>query len=204
MEWLERLKKRSNGDMKVTYKAFVLEQANFESRREPGWKIWEDKNFPSRDMPALQASKCALKQGEEEFLRYNQLLFRARHRKNLDITNQLILWDVAREAGLDLERFSEGMRNGAGVKEVARDHEEAVKKYGMFGVPTLIFNGGVPVFVKLEEGRWEKSSKQDADLLDILRRNSEGMPYVLEMKQPESAKLAERSAVKYRTYQGGK
>ena len=74
----------------------------------------------------------------------------------------------------------------------------------MFGVPTLIFNGGVPVFVKLEEGRWEKSSKQDADLLDILRRNSEGMPYVLEMKQPESAKLAERSAVKYRTYQGGK
>ena len=90
MEWLERLKRRYNGNMRVTYKAFVLEQENFASRNEPGWKIWEEKNFPSRDMPALQASKCALGQGDEEFLRYNQLLFRAKHRKNQDITNQLI------------------------------------------------------------------------------------------------------------------
>jgi predicted DsbA family dithiol-disulfide isomerase len=198
MEWLERLKKKSNGNLKVTYKSFVLEQANFASRHEPGWKIWEDKNFPSRDMPALQAAKCAAKQGEEAFLRYNQLLFRARHRKNLDITNQLILWDVAREAGLDLEKFAEDMRNGAGVKEVAKEHEEAVKKYGMFGVPTLIFGKGTPVFVKLEEGDWEKKSKEDQALLEVLRNASAKQPYILEIKQPESARLAEESAKKYK------
>ena len=121
MEWLERLKKRSNGDMKVTYKAFVLEQANFESRREPGWKIWEDKNFPSRDMPALQASKCALKQGEEEFPSLQPASVQGQtpqepgHYQSTDSFGMLHGKRVS-----ILERFSEGMRNGAGVKEVAR------------------------------------------------------------------------------------
>ena len=59
MEWLERLKKSGNGDLEVTYKPFVLEQANFASRHEPGWKIWEDKLFPSRDVPPLLAAQCA-------------------------------------------------------------------------------------------------------------------------------------------------
>ena len=204
MEWLERLKKRYNGNMRVTYKAFVLEQANFASRNEPGWKIWEEKNFPSRDMPALQASKCALEQGDAEFLRYNQLLFRAKHRKNQDITNQLILCDVARQAGLDLEQFSEGMRDGIGIKEVAKDHKEAVEKHGIFGVPTLSVNGGVPIFVKLEKGSWEKSSRQDEDLFDLIRKSSEKMSYVLEMKQPTSDKLARLSSKKYQVHKGKK
>ncbi len=202
MEWLERLKKVNGRDVKVTYKSFVLEQANFASRHEPGWKIWEDKLFPSRDMPPLLAARCAAKQGEEAFLKYNQLLFRARHQKDLDITNQLILLDVAREAGLDLKQFSEDLRTGAGVEDVAAEHEEAVEKYGLFGVPTLFFNGGVPVFVKLEEGDWEKDPAEDEALLERLRPVSEKQPYILEIKQPESAKLAERSAKKYEIYEG--
>ncbi len=202
MEWLERLKQNGNGELNVTYKSFVLEQVNFASRHEPGWKIWEDKNFPSRDMPSLLAARCAAQQGEEAFLKYNQLLFRARHQKGLDITNQLILLDVAREAGLDLEKFGESMRNGAGVKEVAKEHEEAVKKYGMFGVPTLFFGDGVPVFVKLEEGDWEKSSDKDLALLAQLQGVSQKLPYVLEMKQPKSARLAEESAKKYKAHGG--
>jgi hypothetical protein len=202
MEWLERLKKSGNGGLEVTYKPFVLEQANFASRHEPGWKIWEDKLFPSRDVPPLLAAQCAANQGEEAFLKYNQLLFRARHQKDLDITNQLILLDVAREAGLDLERFSEDIRTRAGVEEVAVRHEEAVAEHGIFGVPTLFFNGGAPVFVKLEEGDWEKSPEADQDLLRELRSISERQPFVLEIKQPESAKLAEQSAKKYQIHEG--
>lgn len=201
MEWLERLK-ADGGGLNVTYRAFVLEQANFASRHEPGWKIWADKNFPSRDMPSHQAAKCAARQGKDAFQEYNRLLFRARHQKDLDITNQLILLDVAREAGLDLERFAEDMRGGAGVREVAKEHEEAVAKYGVFGVPTLIFGGGVPVFVKLEKGDWEKRPEEDRALLEQLRQVSQKRPYVLEVKQPESARLAEESVKKYRPYTG--
>lgn len=202
MEWLERLKKGRNNNLNVIYKSFVLEQANFAHRHEPGWKIWKDKSFPSRDMPPLLAAKCAARQGEESFLKFNQLLFRARHEKDLDITNQLLLLDVAREAGLDLEKFGEDMRNGVGIKEVAKEHEEAVRKYGMFGVPTLFFGDGTPVFVKLEKGAWEKSPKEDRALLEQLKATSQERPYILEVKQPESARLAEESAKKYKPYTG--
>lgn len=184
----------------MTYKSFILEQVNFQAKRGPDWKVWEDETFPSRDLPPLEAAKCAALQGEETFRRFHLLLFRARHQKKLDITNQLILLDVAKEAGLDGERFARDLK-GRGQREVvAREHLEAVEKFGIFGVPTLIFDDGMPLFVKLKEGRWEGSEREDLELLERLRQLSMDQPYVLEVKQPESAFLAEASEKRYRIY----
>ncbi len=171
---------------------------NFQEKRGPEWKIWEDDFFPSRDLPPLEAARCAALQGEEAFGRFHLLLFRARHQKNFDITNQLILLDVAKEAGLDGERFASDLKSRSQLEGVARGHMEAVEKHGVFGVPTLIFNGGRPLFVKLGEGKWE--GKEDQKLLEQLLKLSVDQPYVLEVKQPKSAVLAEEAEKKYQAY----
>jgi protein-disulfide isomerase-like protein with CxxC motif len=182
----------------VNYKAFVLEQANFASSRGEDWKSWEDKRMASRDIPSLEASKCAALQGEGQFAKFHTTLHRAKHKDGKDITNQLILRDVAIEVGLDVERWEEDMKNGAGIPLLAADHEEAEGEYGVFGVPTLLFEKGNPVFVKLEEGDWE--GQDDEGLLDTVRLSAVDRPYILEMKTPKSSKRAGAAQEKYKKY----
>ena len=76
-------------DLKVTYKAFVLEQMNFGKVRGPKWKAWKDRTFPSRDMPSHEAAKCAALQGEDAFSTYHLQLHRAKHVDKKDITNSI-------------------------------------------------------------------------------------------------------------------
>lgn len=184
----------------MNYKAFVLEQANFAEARGPDWKVWEDKSFPSRDLPSHEAAKCAALQGEEAFSNYHIALHRARHQDKKDITNQLILRDVAIEVGLDVGRWEEDMKSGATLPLIAQDHEEAAGEYGVFGVPTLLFEKGKPVFAKLEEGDWEGTD--DKGLFDAVVAASADRPYLLELKTPASAKLAEASRKKYQKQKG--
>ena len=79
--------------------------------------------------------------------------------------------------------------------------ESAESEYGVFGVPTLLFESGNPAFVKLKEGAWE--DQDDEGLLDAIRATSIDRPYLLEIKTPESSKRAIASSVKYKKY-GGK
>ncbi len=175
---------------------------NFAEARGPEWKAWEDKTFPSRDIPPHEAAKCAGLQGEDKFAQYHLALHRARHRDGKDITNQLILRDIAVQVGLDVARWEEDMKSGAAVSLIAQDHEEAQGQWGVFGVPTLYFGSGKPVFVKLDEGDWE--GRDDEGLLEVIRAASAERPYLLEIKTPESAKRAEDSRKKYAKYTGAK
>ncbi len=197
MEWLVRLQERRS-NLKVDYKAFVLEQANFAPSRGEDWKAWEDRTFPSRDLPPHEAAKCAALQGETQFDKYHVVLHRAKHRYGKDITSELVLRDIALEVGLDVGRWEEDMKNGATIPLIAQEHEEA-EEQGVFGVPTLDFGEGKPVFVKLEEGDWEKDG-DEAGLFDAVRATSAQRPYLLELKTPESAKRTSASAKKYEKY----
>lgn len=180
----------------------MLEQANFGEARGAEWRAWEDKTFPSRDMPSHEAAKCAALQGEEPFARYHLALHRAKHVDKKDITNQLILRDIAIGVGLDVARWEEDMKSGAAVPLIAQDHMEGQGEWGVFGVPTLYFGTGKPVFVKLEAGDWE--GKDDEGLLDAVHATTAARPYLLELKTPVSAKLAEESRKKYAKYTGQK
>lgn len=197
MEWLVRLQEKRS-DLKVDYKAFVLEQANFGPARGEDWKAWEDKTFPSRDLPPHQAAKCAALQGETQFDKYHVALHRARHKDGKDITSELVLRDIAVEVGLDVERWEEDMKSGATIPLIAQEHEDAAGQ-GIFGVPTLDFGEGKPVFVKLEEGDWENEGDEQG-LLDAVRATSAERPWLLELKTPESAKLSTASSKKYEKY----
>tara|TARA_A100001037_G_scaffold306803_1_gene355764 strand:- start:427 stop:1011 length:585 start_codon:yes stop_codon:yes gene_type:complete len=189
-------------DLKVTYKAFVLEQMNFGKVRGPKWKAWKDRTFPSRDMPSHEAAKCAALQGEEVFSAYHLQLHRAKHVDKKDITNQLVLRDIAIQSGLDVGRWEEDMKNGSGISQVADDHMEAEETWGVFGVPTLYFEKGKPLFLKLEEGDWE--GVDDQGLLNAVIETTVERPYILEVKTPESSRRSEASQKKYKKYIGEK
>ena len=168
---------------------------NLGTIRGEEWKSWEDADFASRDLPPLEAAICAQRQSEEAFEKLHVILHRARHREKKDVTNQLILRDLAAQAGLDVAKWEEDMMSGVARPVIGKEHEEAVNEWGVFGVPSLLFDGDNPLFIKLEEGDWE--GKDDEGLFDAILPASVERPYVLELKTPESAKRAETSRKKY-------
>ncbi len=110
-----------------------------------------DTALPSSSVPALTAAKCAARQGDTCFDRFHQQLFVAHFRDNLDISRQDVLWSLARESGLDMERFRNDYADGETYQAVLHDCAEGAAWFGVSALPTAIFNeklslvGAVPV-----------------------------------------------------------
>jgi len=95
--------------LQITWKAFLLEQVN--SRRELGWKAWEDARFTSRDIPPHEAVKSVLAEhGPAAFGRYHMAVFRAYHVHKRDVANPLELLAIAREVDIDTTVLAEDLR----------------------------------------------------------------------------------------------
>ena len=56
---------------------------------------------------------------------------------------------MAQEAGLDVDRFRQDLSDRSLLQEIARDHTEAVERYGVFGTPTFVFENGATAFLKM-------------------------------------------------------
>jgi len=110
-----------------------------------------DTVLPSSSVPALTAAKCAERQGDACFGRFHQQLFVAHFRDNLDISRHDVLSSVARESGLDMERFKNDYADGETYQAVLHDCAEGAAWFGVSALPTAIFNeklslvGAVPV-----------------------------------------------------------
>jgi len=98
-----------------------------------------DAELPSSSVPALTAAKCAERQGDPAFERFHQRLFTAHFHDNLDISRQDVLWTLARECGLDLERFRDDYAATA-YEQVLHDCAEGAAWFGVSALPTVIFN----------------------------------------------------------------
>jgi hypothetical protein len=186
-----RVKEKLGDDLRMTWKAFLLEQVN--SRRGDTWKAWEDRRFTSRDIPPHEAAKSILaNHGQDAFERFHMAIFRAYHENKRDIANPLELLAVAREEDIDTAAVAEDLRTRKYREAVGKDHEEGYDDYDVFGVPTILFDGQQPTFIKLEAGAWEGSD--DLELFHALCNVAATRPYVLEIKKPVSASLAAASA----------
>ena len=101
-----------------------MEQVN--SKEGPDWKLWEqDESFPSKGLLALKAGEAAKKQGAEKFEKFHVGLLNARHMQRKAIDKLEILTDVAKEAGLDIDKFLEDINDPQALKTIASDYEEA-------------------------------------------------------------------------------
>jgi len=130
-----------------------ISQHSFESRdrasqEEPGinFKPWDRRRaYPSSSMPALQAAKCAHRQGKAEFQRLHFALFRAFFEENQDISQQKVLLGLAREAGLDEKQFIDDFNQGLLKDEVLAELEEGREKCSPWGIPFTIIGDRYPV-----------------------------------------------------------
>jgi 2-hydroxychromene-2-carboxylate isomerase len=173
----------------------LLEQIN--SKQGLDWRAWTDPRFTSRDIPPHEAVKSVFDtQGQGAFERYHMALFRAYHRDKRDLANPLELLAIAREVEVDTTVLMEDLRTRKYKEVVGADHEEAREPWNIFGVPTILFDGKEPTFVKLAEGAWE--GPDDLDLLQALSNIAATRPYMLEIKKPVSANLAATSAARNR------
>ena len=116
------------------------------------YKDWpEDGEIPAWSIPALEAAKCAELQGEELFNRYHFALLKAYYADNIDISEREALVTIAREVGLDMDRFLADLDSGAQRETVMAEYEEARRDQQFSGIPTaffdsrVFFTGGVPV-----------------------------------------------------------
>src|SRR5262245_30829175 len=99
-----------------------------------------DTELPSSSVPAQTAAKCARAQGDVAFDRFHRGLFVAHFRDNLDISRRGVLWTLARESGLDIDRFEADWASGQAYEAVLHDCAEGAAWFGVSALPTVIFD----------------------------------------------------------------
>ena len=95
--------------------------------------------LPTSSIPALTAAKCAERQGEACFARFHLRLFTAHFGENLDIARHDVLWTLAQECALDMERFKTDFGDEA-YQAVLHDCAEGAAWFGVSGLPTVVLN----------------------------------------------------------------
>lgn len=120
--------------------------------REEGWRRcnqmsaadgitftpWPHATLPGFSLPALEAAKCAAKQGEEVFERVHRALYEAYFTRSLDIAEAATLERIVAEAGADVARFTADRAAGFAREAVMADYEAAVSEHGVRAIPTVI------------------------------------------------------------------
>lgn len=104
-----------------------------------GIRPWVTGNrYPRSSIPALLAAQAAKRQGGDASEIFHFSLFRTFLIENRDISDEAVLEQVARAAGLDLDRFRNDLKD-PGVKEaVYAEHLDAVDGLRVEAVPTVI------------------------------------------------------------------
>ena len=173
--------KEAYGDrLRVEWHSFPLEQVN--STQAPEWKLWEQPDeYKSRGLWAFRGAEAARLQGRELFERFHMALLRARHEEKRDIANPGVLVELALEGGLDVDRFRQDLPNRNLLAKIGEDYVRGVKEHGVWGTPTLVFNGRQAAYLKVRPAPPpEEAVKLFEELFDIIYRR----PYVVEVKRP--------------------
>jgi predicted DsbA family dithiol-disulfide isomerase len=99
-------------------------------------------DWPTTTLPAFEAAWCAAQQGEEAYLDYDLRIRRAFFAESRNIGRREVLFDLAREAGLDLEHFTRAFASGEARAEVLKEANLGRERYGVRGTPTLMLPNG--------------------------------------------------------------
>jgi predicted DsbA family dithiol-disulfide isomerase len=166
--------------LRIEWYSFPLEQVN--STQGPEWKLWEQPDeYKSRGLWAFRGGEAARLQGKELFERFHMALLRARHVENWDIASPEFLIEVAKKAGLDVDRFRQDLPNRNLLAKIGEDYIRGAKEHGIWGTPTLVFNGRQAAYLKMRPAPPpEESVKLFEELFDIIHDR----PYVIEVKRP--------------------
>lgn len=167
----------SGRELKIGWRYFSLSQVN---SKDEGWTAWDAPESETvRGRLAFKAAEAARRQGRFENL--HMPLLRARHRDRLNIDQVEVVHRVAEESGLDLERFRSDIADPTILEPLARDHRDAVARYGVFGTPTFVFRDGASAYVRLSEAVEGPGAEE---LFERLLTVAAHEPRILEVKRP--------------------
>jgi 2-hydroxychromene-2-carboxylate isomerase len=166
---------RGGADLEVRYLAFSLDQAHVEEG-EPA--VWERQPGEwGTGVLALLYGLAVRDAFPDQFEDAHLALFAARHDEGLKLGHEDVLRDAVTSAGLDADAVASEVWSGRPLAALEADHTEAVTKWGVWGVPTLI-EGDDAAFVRfMERGRVD-DLERTLELLSWTRLNEFKRPTV--------------------------
>ena len=170
-------------DLVIEWRPFVLKETN----RPPGEGLpfWEQPGvMRTRTALAFAAGQAAARQDPDAYDRFRFALQTAVHGEPRDIREPGVLQTMAREAGLDVDRFGADLEQPALLAEVGRSHQHAVEHYAVFGTPTLVFPNGCAVYLKLAPA---PTDGEAARVFELLREINERHGAIQEIKLTRQA-----------------
>jgi predicted DsbA family dithiol-disulfide isomerase len=176
---LRHAREHSDDNLDVEWRYLSLEQIN--NKHGDDWKVWEQpESYPMRGRLAFKGAEAARKQGDDAFDNYHLALLKARHVEGKELTDRETIFGAARDAGLDMDRFTEDFES-ATLDELGKQHEAGVSKHGVFGCPTIVFDGSSAGYLKL------RPLPPDEELLktwEQVKAIIHGRPEIAEIKRP--------------------
>jgi hypothetical protein len=136
-------------DWDVRFWPFSLNQVHVEDGEAPVWERSLDE-AGGGGVRALLWGIAVRDAFPDHFLDFHVATFRARHDDGKKIAEEPVLRRVAESVGLDADAVAEEVASGRPLKALEAEHTEAVDRYAVFGVPTVI-EGDEAVFVRIME-----------------------------------------------------
>lgn len=99
-------------------------------------------DWPTTTLPAFEAAWCAAQQGPVAAAEYDLRIRRAFFAEARNIGRPQVLFDLAREADLDLAQFRAQWESGAARAAVLAEAALGRERYGVRGTPTLMLANG--------------------------------------------------------------
>ena len=175
--WLDRVSNEE--DIDIAWRSFSLEQQN--SKEGDDWKVWEQgADYESRGMLAHRAGVAARNQDGDLPGEFVLALLKARHVDLVDLRERDVVLKVARDTGLDMERFEADLDSPETINTIAADHEEAAAE-GIFGTPTYVFPDAKPAFLKM----FAPEQEEAVGVWNGIRTLSESTIGFGELKRPQ-------------------
>ncbi len=131
--WIREV--RGQRPVEVKWRLFSLEIINRKEGTGPDY-------VNGNGWAALRTLALARREGGNEAIeKLYVALGNAQHGRKESINKQNILDACATEAGLGTGFVAKALADDSTAQDVLNDHEEAVKRYHAFGVPTIAFEG---------------------------------------------------------------
>lgn len=140
---------RDGAPWKVTFRPFSLVQVHLEEGRPPVWDR-EPGSPGTRGVRALLWSLAVRERFPDRFLDVHAGLYRLRHGHAGDLDDVSALRGVVAGVGLEPDDIEEVVAGGEPAKILSAEHVEAVERWSVFGVPTILVDEEA-VFVRLME-----------------------------------------------------
>jgi len=160
---------REGRDWDVRFLPFSLDQAHVEEGDTPAWERGLDEKGAT-GVRALLWGIAARDAFPEKFLDFHLAAFRARHDEGKKISEEAVLRGAAESVGLAASAVAEEVASGRPLKALIAEHGEAVDRFSVFGVPTII-EGDEAVFVRIMERGNVDDFAQALDLVGSTRLN---------------------------------